>query len=86
MLTKQWYHYSTDDGHKYSMGIEYLISSSRPRVIGADLYNESGEYVGYWDRVNMPLTVIREVERWVKGDPTWAEHMLRDPQNRRPLR
>lgn len=77
MMAKHWYLYTTDSGKSYEMGAEFMIANRRVKLIGCDLYNMAGEYVGYWQRENMPMGVVHAVEKWLKGDPSAAAIMMR---------
>jgi hypothetical protein len=72
MLTKQWFHYEAGEGVEYDLGLEYTVHNGRPAVIGADLYRADGSYVGYWSRSEMPVHLIYDAEKWIRGDPSFA--------------
>lgn len=68
MMAFSWYRYTTDDAHEYDLGCEFVVSLGKIHLIGCDLYNMTGEYVGYWDRENIPEHLLREIEYWLHGD------------------
>jgi hypothetical protein len=59
------YHYEAD-GVKYDLSIIAKRTSYGWRVVSADMYNENGQYVGVWERSQMPLKLIRNLEAWCK--------------------
>ena len=78
MMAKSWYLYTTDTGTTYELGAEFMISNRRVKLIGCDLYDTAGQYKGYWNRENMPMWLVRQVEHWLKGDANAAALMMRN--------
>lgn len=68
MMSKSWFHYQPDGKHGYSLGCEFSVRNRRIYLVSADLYKIDGEYVGNWLRENMPMPLVREIEKWLKGD------------------
>jgi hypothetical protein len=59
------YHYEAE-GHTYNLTI---IASKTPhgwRVKEALMYDEDDHYLGLWNRAQMPLRLIRNLEAWCK--------------------
>lgn len=76
-MSKSWYRYTVSKEIEYDLGCEFLISATRPHVLGCDLYNMQGEYVGYWNRSDMPVWLVRKLEKWLLGDASMAGVMTR---------
>jgi hypothetical protein len=77
MMTNQWFRYEYTRGKFYDLGVEYSAQGKRVRVAQCDIYRTDGTYAGTWMRSNMPGFLVREIERWVHGDPSYAAIQLR---------
>jgi hypothetical protein len=86
MIAKQWFRYVATPEHVYELGIEYYVANGRVKLVGCDMYKASGEYVGKWYRSDMTAKLIRECERWVRGDPSFANYQLNRPMGRKPIK
>jgi hypothetical protein len=60
------YNYRSDDGRKYVLRIEYIRSRTSVSIIGAQIFNTKGDYMGYWDNFNMPLALLQDMRKFVK--------------------
>jgi hypothetical protein len=56
------------EGHIYVLDPEMTIGLNRVHLIGAGIYNMQLEYLGYWDRFNMPVDLIRGLTAWYKRE------------------
>lgn len=56
------------EGHTYVLDPEVLIGLNRIRLVGAGIYNMQLEYLGYWDRFNMPVDLINGLTKWYKRE------------------
>lgn len=56
------------EGHTYVLDPEVIISKERIRVTGCAIFNMQLEYLGYWDRFNMPVELINGLTRWYKTE------------------
>lgn len=65
MRNKGMYIYQAE-GHLYLLKPEFMVGISRIRLIGAGIHDKDGEYLGYWDRYNMPVAVIKGLTAWTK--------------------
>ncbi len=55
------------EGHFYFLRPEYVkTGTGRIKLLGAEMYNWENQYVGYWDHFNMPLTLVLDLENWVR--------------------
>jgi hypothetical protein len=86
MLSANWFTYEVSARVSYSMGIEFSVRNGKPHVIGAELYKLTGEYVGYWMREEMPLKLIHELQRWLHGDPRWAQSLIMSKNARKGIK
>lgn len=66
------------EGHTYLLQPEYTVSLHRIWLVGAGISTVSGKYLGYWDRHNMPTTLIADLNRWVK---TWHADQIAQRRN-----
>jgi len=63
-------------GHTYYLHPVFEFRIRRRRVLWADMYNATHDYVGVWGRDQMPLRLIWGLEAWGKyvslfeGKPT----------------
>ena len=61
--------YVVDDYQYILKPVFRLNTSKRVRVVGAELYGpKNNRYYGYWDRVNMPMNLVYQLEqrcRWL---------------------
>ena len=57
------------DGYTYKLLPVFSITvKGFCRVRGAELYGaKNNKYYGYWERHNMPLSVIRDLEKYCKA-------------------
>jgi len=56
------------DGHTYNLIPSYSLSGTgRVHVFGVEMYRPDGEYIGYWHRENIPLDLLRNLQRHVKA-------------------
>lgn len=56
------------EGHTYLLDPEVTIGKQKIRVTGCGIYTMQLEYLGYWDRFNMPVDLIRELTAWYKRE------------------
>lgn len=54
------------EGHVYLLLPDFTIGKVRIWVTGAGIHAMDERYLGYWDRANMPLDLIRQLTRFVK--------------------
>jgi hypothetical protein len=59
------YHYEAE-GHAYDLKIVAHKFQYGWRVLWAEMYSVKGNYVGNWQRSQMPLELIRNLEAWCK--------------------
>jgi hypothetical protein len=62
----------TADGHSYTLSPIGKLTPFGWRVISADMYNMQGHYVGEWMRREMPLRLIRDLEKHLKYMALWG--------------
>ncbi len=58
------------EGHRYWLVADVIISKSRIKVMGADIYSREFSYLGYWDRFNMPPDLLNKLTAWYKRSHT----------------
>lgn len=61
------YHYSAE-GHHYILDPEMMIGVNRLHLTGCGIYNMDLEYLGYWDRFNMPIELVNGLTKWYKRE------------------
>lgn len=61
------YHYVAE-GHHYLLDPEVMVGLERVKLIGAGIYTMDLQYLGYWDRFNMPLDLIKGLAEWYKRE------------------
>lgn len=54
------------DETAYFLSPDYVVNLRSLRVMGAAIISLDGVYLGYWDRYNMPMQVVYDLERWAK--------------------
>lgn len=65
MITPHSYTYRTGDGHSYKLYVDYKRRRNSVTVLGAELHKNDGMYVGYWECMNMPLSLVELLRKWV---------------------
>lgn len=54
------------DGRLYCLRPDFHPHRSRMYVTGAEMYDTSGEYIGYWYRKSMPVPLIQQLTAFAK--------------------
>ena len=52
------------EGHVMYLVPDFTVGMRKITITGAGVYNRSKEYLGYWDRHNMPHPVIQQLTKW----------------------
>lgn len=58
------YAYSAE-GHLYMLQPDFTVAPMRIHITGCQIYDLKGEYLGYWDRVNIPVIVLNSLLKFV---------------------
>lgn len=56
------------EGHVYLLDPEVTISLHKLWLVGAGIFTMQLEYLGYWDRYNMPVELIHGLTAWYKKE------------------
>lgn len=56
------------EGHIYLLDPEVTISLTKVWLVGAGIFSMQLEYLGYWDRYNMPYELIKALTAWYKKE------------------
>jgi len=56
----------TIDGKMYRLAPDFNVSIRQIYIKGCGLHSMEGEYLGYWDRYNIPLNVLHSITAWTK--------------------
>ena len=72
------YHYFAE-GHHYILDPEVMVGLNRLHLVGAGIFNMDMEYLGYWDRFNMPTDVQRGLLAWFKRE---RQHVILDKRTK----
>ena len=65
------YLYEIED-HRYLLVPDVQVSKTRTYLTGVGIHDLKGNYLGYWDRFNMPMEVVRSITKWYKNEH-WFE-------------
>jgi hypothetical protein len=74
MKTNKRYAYSAE-GHLYMLQPDLTVGVVKIRISGCGIYSIKGEYLGYWDRSNMPKVVLEGLLRFAHY--AYAEEIAR---------
>lgn len=51
------------DNYEYVLKAVYKVNGAkRIRTLGAELWGRNGKYYGFWDRGNMPMNLVYQIE------------------------
>jgi len=66
MLKGHWYQYTTPNPRTdYDLLPDVIVDRGRWKLVGVGMYTRQRRYVGYWDRHNMPINLVRKIEKHV---------------------
>lgn len=55
------------DGHVNRLKPDFRWQVSRIWIVGAEMYDMKGEYLGYWYRKSMPIALINLLRAYVRS-------------------
>lgn len=65
MKTDKMFYYRIGE-HEYWLVPDFNVGSKQIYLTGCGMYNGDVEYLGYWDRFNMPYPLILKIQAFIK--------------------